>query len=182
MDNRQAEHWKLFYDATKALFVLDELLEEKPNWYYQELFYIKLFSFLRESPDFIAKCEEEFVSSKSILEWLQHVRNWREELFRILSEDEIIYIQYRRVRAAHMFQDGFEYDANALTQNDIRIVCKDGGNIKYSRAYVDASIKNVETRYSRSDELDRELDQKIHPILHRMRLDLNNICNSRSLE
>ena len=180
MEYKLAEHWKLFYDATKALFVLDDLLAEKPNWYYQELFYIKLFGFLDESPKFIAKCKEKFVDSRFMIEWLQHVQCWREELFEILSEDEIIYLQYRRVRAAHMFQNGFEYDTNEPNQNKLKIVCRDGGRKEYSRKDIDASIKKVEAGYSRSDELDRDLDHKIHPILHKMRLDLNDICNSCS--
>lgn len=180
MKNRQVEHWKLFYDATKALFVLDDMLAESYNWYYQELFYIKLFSFLDESLDYIATSEEEFKDSLLMTKWLQHVHNWREKLFGVLSEDEIIYLQYRRVRAAHMFQNRFEYDADIETQNSIKIVCKEGGRKKCSLGNVNASIEKVETGYSRSDELDRDLDSKIHPILHEMRLDLNSIYNSYS--
>ena len=179
MNNRLAEHWKLFYDAIKALFVLDDLLAANPNWYYQELFYVKLFGFLDESPKFIADCEEKFADNSFMIEWLQHVRIWREELFKGLTEDEIIYLQYRRVRAAHMFQNGFEYDADSPTQNDIKIVCKEGGRKKYSLENVNASIKTVETGYSRSDVLDRDLHSKIHPILHEMRLNLNNIYDSQ---
>ena len=42
MGNKEAEYWKLFYDAIRALFVLDDMLDKQYNWYYQELFYIKL--------------------------------------------------------------------------------------------------------------------------------------------
>lgn len=178
MDLRQAEHWKLFYDTTKALFVLDDMLFENYNWYYQELFYIKLFSFLDESPNYITKCKEEFGNSRLMKKWLQHVLNWRNDFFDKLSTDEIIYIQYRRVRAAHMFQNKFEYDANDPTYKELRIICKSGGRKKYALAKVNASIKNVESNYCRSDELDEDLGKKIHSILHKIRIELNNIYNS----
>ncbi len=180
MENRQAEHWKLFYDATKALFVLDDMLAECYNWYYQELFYIKLFCFLDESPNYIAKCKDEFKGSLLMTEWLQHVQNWRQELFAVLSENEITYIQYRRIRAAHMFQNRFEYDADDTIQKNNRIVCKEGGRKEFSRADVVTMIKAVETDYSQSDELDIALNRKIHPVLRKMRLDLNSIYNSFS--
>lgn len=181
MGNKEAEYWKLFYDAIRALFVLDDMLDKQYNWYYQELFYIKLFSFLDESLNYITNCEKEFEDSRLMLEWLQHVRKWRLDLFNILSEDEIVYIQYRRTRAAHMFQHGFEYDADVPTQNDIRIVCKEGGRKNYSRVKVDICRRNVENGYKSSNDLDKDFDKKIHSVLRSMRLDLNNVYESYSV-
>lgn len=181
MDSKLLEHWKLFYDTTKAMFVLSDKLVKNYDWFYQELFYIKLFSFLDESPNYIAKCHENFGNNELITEWLQHISDWRGKMFEKLSENWIIYIQYRRTRAAHMFQYGFEYEAYATSPNNIRIVCKEGGRRNYARANVDAIIKTIEAGYSNSYELDRDFDRRIHPTLNNMRLDLNNIYNSLSM-
>ena len=178
MTEKELEHWKLFYDTAKALFVLDDLLSEKFNWYYQELFYIKLVSFLDETIPYINKCKKIFVDHKLLQEWLQLLISWRKNIYDALTEGEAIFIHYRRHRAAHMFQDGYEYDPDSKKQNNIRILQEDGELKNYSSLQVQNCINDVTREFRRSDELDINIDAKIHPILSKMKTELNLLYNS----
>lgn len=124
----EQKHWKLFYDTTRALFVLNDILVNQaiPNWYYQELFYIKLVCFMDEAVNYIEGIKAKFKDDEIRSEWLECVREGINTIIDNLSEDELIYIYYRRTRAAHMFQHGYEADPINPEKIVVKIIQKDG--------------------------------------------------------
>lgn len=179
----EQKHWKLFFDTTEALFRLSDGLANQvtPNWYYQELFYIKLVSFIKEAINYIEEIKAKFQDKEIMSEWLECVRGGIYTLIDNLSEDELVYIHYRRTRAAHMFQSRYEENPNDQGNAVVRILQKDGTLKSYMNSDVVSSIERIESNYSRSDILDRDFDRKIHPLLNNLRHNLNKIYNKMGI-
>lgn len=179
----EQKHWKLFYDTTRALFVLNDILVNQaiPNWYYQELFYIKLVCFMDEAVNYIEGIKAKFKDDEIRSEWLECVREGINTIIDNLSEDELVYIHYRRTRAAHMFQSRYEENPNDQGNAVVRILQKDGTLKSYMNSDVVSSIERIESNYSRSDILDRDFDRKIHPLLNNLRHNLNKIYNKMGI-
>lgn len=177
---KKQEHWKLFFDTTEALFVLsDELANQvTPNWYYQELFYIKIASFLHDDTiKYLNKLQTEFGDNKVMTEWLVCIHEGIHTIINNLQEEELVFIQYRRTRAAHMFQDGYEYDPNNPNKTIVRILQEDDTLKPYIYSDAIRHIESVKSKYRNTVEFDKYLDRKLHPLLTNLRHNLNRIYN-----
>lgn len=175
--NNDQKHWKLFYDTTKALFVLNDMLAQRYNWYYQELYYIKLVSFIDESIKYIEDLKASIGNSDLFVEWLDCVREGIDTILSNISEDELVFIHYRRTRAAHMFQDGYEFDPSKPKKTIVRIRLTNDETKSYTYVETNQCINRVESCYKRSDELDQDFDQRLFLVLTNIRKDLNRIYN-----
>lgn len=176
MIDTSRKHWKLFYDSTKALFVLDDMLATKYNWYYQELFYVKLVSFFVDSLSYVKEKAYPLPNDKVVSKWFECFWNWRERILQSLSADELIFINYRRHRAAHTFQDGYEYNPNGENK-DVRILHENGKIVAHARLEIEEAIRRVTNGYKDTKEWDIEMTNRLHPLFLEMRTELNRICD-----
>lgn len=177
---KELERWKLFFDATKALFVLSDELnaQDTPNWYYQELFYIKLASFINaDTIIYLNKLKAEFGDNIIMIEWLTCIHEGIHTIINNLQEEELVFIQDRRTRAAHMFQDGYEYDPKKPEKIIVRILQEDDTLKPYIYSDAIRHIESVKSKYRNTIEFDKYLDRKLHPLLTNLRHNLNRIYN-----
>lgn len=178
---KEQEQWKLFYDTTKALFVLSDEITKKPNWYLQELYYIKLVSFMAESIRYIEKVKALFETNLIMQEWLDCVRKGIDSILTNLSEEELVFIHYRRTRAAHMFQLGYEYDPKKPQKTVLRIRQRDGFIKQYTYSETSKCIKQIENNYINTTDFDVYIDRKLSPLLTIIRCDLNKIYKKMAI-
>ena len=135
----------------------------------------------QEAINYIEEIKAKFEDNEIMLEWLECVRGGIYTLIDNLSEDELVYIHYRRTRAAHMFQSRYEENPNDQGNAVVRILQKDGTLKSYTNSDVVSSIERIESRCRRSDILDRDFDRKIHPLLTNLKHNLNVIYNKMGI-
>lgn len=171
--------WKAFYDWTLSMFYLNDALHEKFNWYFQELFYIRVVSFLEDSVTYINNEEKPIVNKPEIDEWFSVVLDGRNKMYECLSTDEWIYFHYRRDRACHMTINSYDY-SNIGREKKWRD--KSGNKIKIPVENVLASVERIHNGpYRNSESLDIYLDLKIYPVLNSLREELQSILKKYSL-
>lgn len=148
----QYTHW------LSALMRLSEELNKEYNRYYQQLYYVKLYQLMDEglaySKSVVESIKDES-SYKSI--WHSAIINSILSIKKMLPEEELDFIEYKRHNVCHIFQNGYE-----VVQNDGRIKQKKGDkNIKE----LGASLHRVLLKYGDDKGFDEYLTKKLYPIL-----------------
>ena len=170
----------LFIQWIRDLVYISEVLraqiETLSSWnaLYAQMFYIKLYGLIDEK-------QENTILYSAEDEYLKCVNKVISAIRKQLSNDEYIYIQYRRNSAAHPIQNSYDIFTN---DGDIirktRDLQKDGEKISLSREDVSKAIGRILEINGNSDiNFDIKIVKKLTPIILQMKEDLaKNYINS----
>lgn len=159
---------KQFIQWLYKLFGLNNELHTEYNTFYQLLFYIVVYELLTEGRDYNMRnidsfkpkddCHNKWFYDK-IEEHLEKIRN-------SLSDEEYVFIEYKRHTACHIFQNQYEH-------------IQDNGKIKEKRKTqnIDDIVCKIETillKHGGAKECDLYLHKKLYPIICEFYEDIKN--------
>jgi len=151
-----------FAQWLRSTFYLNQKLFEEFDLIYQEAFYVKLYTLLEEGLKYATKVREILSKGENISK-TQWYTTLIESLLKIrssLDESELLYIEYRRHSASHIFQNDYEHIQDDLSIKKIRK--------KRDLAVIKNSTEDLIRKHGSDRKIDEYLNKKLHPELTRL--------------
>ncbi len=171
-----------FYDWMRKIWGVSNELEQEYNLYYQILYTTLLVEFITEGERYILHniMTLEKVDNKPLLDWSCRVRDGIQEIKSQYTDEEFIYLEYRRHNSCHIFTKGYESIQDNGKIKKVRQVCTRQGDKKEIRLEdFDMITYDVLTKYGGAAVGDKNFDiikhQLVAPVLNRLFNDLNNM-------
>ncbi|MBR4499546.1 MAG: hypothetical protein IKP11_03300 [Paludibacteraceae bacterium] len=158
----------LFLQWILDFVCLTEALINNYDRWYQQLFYIKLAELFK------AKYEDIF-EDQGEDRYILKVSTCLKKIYNVLSDDECIYILYRRDSAAHPFQDGYDLfkESGDIYENRRALIIK-GDSVLLSREDIIRAIRRVlDTDGNCDQKCDIRIVQKLSPYIMELKADLS---------
>lgn len=158
----QFEQW------IKTFFLLNNELSEEYNFIYQDAFYTKLYELFTEGIVYGNKLLEKsqnpghHKTTNWYFKLIEGLNNIKSEL----SDTEFEYIEYRRHRACHIFQNSFEH-----IQENLRIKKERKGKKVQD---IQARIQILILKHGSDKNIDHFLNKKLQPIITELYRHLQN--------
>lgn len=163
VQEKQFEQW------LKFTFYLNEKLREEYDSIYQDAFYIHVYEILTEGLTYANKVYEGLLKSKNLkkIKWYSELINGLNKVKSDLSDSELLYIEYRRHIASHIFQNSYEF-----IQDNFKIKKeRNKENLKDIKEKLNTLIIN----HGGDRELDDFLNHKIQSYLKKIYENLQSI-------
>lgn len=171
-----------FYDWMRKIWGVSIELEQEYNLYYHILYTTFLVEFLTEGEKYILESIETLkkVGNKPMLDWSCRVRDGIQEIKNQYTDEEFIYLEYRRHNSCHIFTKGYESIQDNGKIKKVRQVCtKQGGKKEILLDDFDMLSYDVLSKYGGAAIGDKNFDiakhQLVAPVLNRLFNDLNNM-------
>ncbi len=151
-----------FAQWLRSIFYLNQKLSEEFDLIYQDAFYVKLYTLLEEGLKYATKVRE-ILSKGGNISNTQWYSTLIESLLKIrssLDESELLYIEYRRHSASHIFQNSYEHIQEDLSIKKIRK--------ERDLAVINNLIEGLIRKHGSDRNIDEYLNNKLHPELTRI--------------
>ncbi len=152
----QFEQW------VKYIFYLNAKLQKEYDAVYQDAFYVKLYEMSSEGIGYATKVYNYMKKSNNLdkANLYSTLINGFEKIIADLNEPELLYIEYRRHSASHIFQNQYEFIQDNLTIKKSR----KGKDLKE----IDSILKNLVKKHGNDRQIDKYLNSKIQPKLTKL--------------
>lgn len=178
MRNNQFNKW-----LNMLCWLSDELnkgLEEIQSLMYNQLYIVKLVEFITVGREYVLT---ELTNDKSDYAHacFEEIANTIDIIISQYSEDELIYLEYRRHNVCHIFQEGYDiYQQDGKIKNNKNVISKEIGTAKT------LTTKELEDKFAAvlhqygfpnkpDDNFDKTKRALIHPVLSNLRDKINEI-------
>ena len=153
VQEKQFEQW------LKFTFYLNEKLRKEYDTIYQDVFYVKIYEVLTEGIEYATKVHESLIKGSNVqkTEWYSKLITGLNKVKSSLNDPEILYIEYRRHLASHIFQNQYEHIQDNLRIKKVR----KNKDLKE----INDQLKSMIAHYGSDREIDDYLNKKIQPIL-----------------
>lgn len=149
--SKRPTEYILFLQWIKDFICLTKLLSQEPNRWYQQLFYINLVGLF----DIISK--DPFISSLEDV-YTKHVKQCVNEMLNVLTDDEFLYVVYKRHSAAHPLQNHYDlFDQEGNKREKVNTWKIRGNDKQLTMEEVLRSIHRILSKY-RNDEMLSSID------------------------
>ena len=160
VSTKEATENMLFLQWILDIVCLTQALNEDYNRWYQQLFYVKLVGIFEHIE------KDELPSNDT---YIQNVKQCVNEIYENLTDDEYIYIVYRRHGVAHPLQNKYDiYNSFGVKYDKIRGVLIKGLEQQLSREDMVKAINKVDDDKS----FDIEIVKRLSPIIQKLNIGL----------